>query len=319
MSLSITHNRLTPNQWDAALLRSDAATAYQQHSAYAAAAMALGAQIERFAIMREGNNTPIALAHIHIKRVFRFYHIALSMRGPVWCSEVSDEEKFAAYRLLKSKTSNLISFPSTVLWMPESESHETMKAGKKKRVMTGYHTVMMDLTQSEEALLNAQDGKWRNRLRAAQKAELSVTHGGKAPPFSKYSWLLEKEIEQSARIGYAALTPALVPAFQAAAPSGKADNLHYIQATSPPLGTEPVGAMLFLLHGSSATYHIGWASEEGKSKNVHNLLLWEAMTALKKRGIRWLDLGGVSDDSAGLKRFKLGTGGDVRSLAGTYL
>lgn len=318
MTFSLQRN-LSPQEWDEALRRSPCPTAYQQSSAYAAAATALGARIEQFAIMREGGTTPIALAQIHIKRVLRFYHIALCMRGPVWCGNISEEEKIATYKLLKSEISKMIRMPRALLWMPETEPHETMRAMKMKRVMTGYHTIMINLSQSEEMLLTAQDGKWRNRLRAAQKSELTITHGGKTPKPAKYGWLLEKEVEQSARIGYAALTPALVPAFQAAAPSGKADNLYYIQATDPTRGTEPIGAMLFLLHGNTATYHIGWASEEGKAKNVHNLLLWEAMLALKKRGIHWLDLGGVSDDSAGIKRFKLGAGGKVVSLAGTYL
>ena len=319
MGFSITHNKLSPVQWDAALLHSPAPTAYQQSSAYAAAALALGARIERFAIMRRDSDTPIALAQIHIKRVFRLYTIALCMRGPIWCAPVSNEEKEEVIQLLTSEISKMNSFPRAILWMPETENHEAMRTMKMRRVMTGYHTVMLDLTQREEALLAAQDGKWRNRLRAAQKSGLSITHGGKTPKPAKYGWLLEKEIEQSARIGYAALTPALVPAFQAAAPSDKADNLCYVQATDPSHGTEPVGAMLFLLHGRTATYHIGWASEEGKAKNIHNLLLWEALLALKKRGIHWLDLGGVSDDSSGIKRFKLGTGGKVMSLAGTYL
>jgi lipid II:glycine glycyltransferase (peptidoglycan interpeptide bridge formation enzyme) len=41
---------------------------------------------------------------------------------------------------------------------------------------------------------------------------------------------------------------------------------------------------------------------------------------LQQRGVRLLDLGGVNTQrSAGIARFKLGTGGRVLTLAGTYL
>ena len=51
-----------------------------------------------------------------------------------------------------------------------------------------------------------------------------------------------------------------------------------------------------------------------------NLLLWQAMDQLAQRGIQQLDLGGVNTArSAGIARFKIGTGGEVRQLAGTYL
>jgi lipid II:glycine glycyltransferase (peptidoglycan interpeptide bridge formation enzyme) len=44
------------------------------------------------------------------------------------------------------------------------------------------------------------------------------------------------------------------------------------------------------------------------------------MLELQSRGVRRLDLGGVNTvRSAGLARFKIGTGGQVLQLAGTYL
>ena len=78
--------------------------------------------------------------------------------------------------------------------------------------------------------------------------------------------------------------------------------------------------MLFLLHGVAATYEIGWSGERGREMHAHNLLLWQAIGELQARGVRRLDLGGVNTGrSAGLARFKLGTGGEVLTLAGSYL
>jgi len=47
--------------------------------------------------------------------------------------------------------------------------------------------------------------------------------------------------------------------------------------------------------------------------------LWKAVIYLKSQGIGMLDLGGVNThDLPGISRFKLGTGGDVVTLAGTF-
>jgi lipid II:glycine glycyltransferase (peptidoglycan interpeptide bridge formation enzyme) len=64
---------------------------------------------------------------------------------------------------------------------------------------------------------------------------------------------------------------------------------------------------------------VGWADEAGRKSNAHNLLLWRGIDYLKKAGIERLDLGGVNTrDLPGISRFKLGSGGRVLTLAGTY-
>ena len=80
-----------------------------------------------------------------------------------------------------------------------------------------------------------------------------------------------------------------------------------------------VAAMMFLIHGEAAIYHVGWTSEKGRDLHAHNLILWKGMEELRSRGIRRLDLGGINTiRSAGIARFKMSTGGQVLTLAGTY-
>ena len=84
-------------------------------------------------------------------------------------------------------------------------------------------------------------------------------------------------------------------------------------------GIDRVGGALFLIHGTSATYHIGWSNDLGRQHSAHNLLLWRAMLLLKEHGITALDLGGINTGrSAGLARFKIGTGGQVQTFVGSY-
>ncbi len=77
--------------------------------------------------------------------------------------------------------------------------------------------------------------------------------------------------------------------------------------------------MLVLLHGATATYHMGWANDMGRKSNAHNLLLWRLIEHQKAQGIEKFDLGGINTaDLAGITRFKLGSGAVPRVLAGTY-
>jgi len=81
-----------------------------------------------------------------------------------------------------------------------------------------------------------------------------------------------------------------------------------------------VAGVILLRHGACATYMASWTSARGRAGQAHNLLLWRAIARLKQDGIRWLDLGGLNTESQeGLARFKLGLGGQVFTLTGSYL
>jgi lipid II:glycine glycyltransferase (peptidoglycan interpeptide bridge formation enzyme) len=85
------------------------------------------------------------------------------------------------------------------------------------------------------------------------------------------------------------------------------------------LQNQRCAGMMFLLHGSTATYHLGWTDDIGREHSAHNLLLWQACALLAERGVRLLDLGGANTvANPGLARFKLGSGGRVVTWVGTY-
>ena len=94
---------------------------------------------------------------------------------------------------------------------------------------------------------------------------------------------------------------------------------HNVLTLRADIGRDRVAGMMFLLHGQAATYQIGWTSDAGRDAHAHNLLLFKGMEALKERGIRSLDMGGINTGrSAGIARFKISTGAKVVTLAGTF-
>jgi hypothetical protein len=157
--------------------------------------------------------------------------------------------------------------------------------------------------------LSRMDGKWRNRLRHAQRGGLVIAQAP-LPPDPQH-WLLHKDAAQQAARGYRNFPPALILAM-AQSPGA----LHLVSARH---GGRCVAAMLFAHHGSTASYLIGWSNAQGRKLSAHNLILWQAMGDLARRGAGWIDLGLCNRRAGpGLARFKLGSGAVAQALGGTW-
>ncbi|MHA6287770.1 lipid II:glycine glycyltransferase FemX [Maricaulis sp. CAU 1757] len=291
--------------WDAAL--QDRVASLQQDWAYGQAIAGLGAGVSRVGIYI--NNQLVGLAQFTHRRMVGLVSVAVCTRGPVWLGDIDRKRKAEIHAALKRELG--LARPRAILVSPDEEDAHGVE--RLTRVMTGYSTVLIDLQQEEDELRRRLDGKWRNQLASAERSSLSVQRNGSKP--AQYRWLLQTEDGQRVSKGYQATPTELIPAFVEA--KNERDSLLILRADE---GREKVAAMLFLVHGAAATYHLGWNSAAGRKSGAHNLLLWHAMKALKERGVKSLDLGGVNTaHGAGIARFKLATGGRVVTLAGTYM
>lgn len=279
--------------------------ALQQDWAYGEACLALGSTVLRAEVRDESRSIGV-LQLIH-RPFLGFVHAAVGTRGPIWRDDLSAGIVADATRLLVRRLP-LPRFRALFL-TPETAASDVMRRSGFHRVMTPYNTVEIDLGRPLGDLRASLHQKWRNRLNVAETAGMTVRRIDSQAP--AYLWLLEAEEKQQRKIGYRALPPALVPAWQAS--GGK------LRAYAVEHDDQIVAAMLFLLHGTRATYHIGWANAEGRRLSAHNLLLWTAMRKLKRVGVSVLDLGGLNtQDSPGIARFKLGSGGRIKTLCGTW-
>jgi lipid II:glycine glycyltransferase (peptidoglycan interpeptide bridge formation enzyme) len=301
MDIDLNPDRKT---WDAALRAQPAAL--QQDWAYGAALEAIGAQVIRAAC--HDNGRLVALAQITTRKIGFVLSLAVCTRGPVWIGDVDDATKACVFDALKTRIK--LPRPRAVMFTPDGSDCTGTK--RMKKVMTGFSTVLLDLDQDPDQLRKGFHGKWRNRLVSAEKSALSVQQNGAKP--GQYRWLLDTEEGQRAARGYRATPSDMVPAFVEA--RGSRDALLIMRAD---LEREKAAAMMFLVHGSRATYHMGWSNETGRKLGAHNLLLWSALPELRARGVSQLDLGGLNTTTgAGIARFKIGTGGDVVTFAGTF-
>lgn len=147
---------------------------------------------------------------------------------------------------------------------------------------------------------------WRGHLRQAERARVRVRRGDAG----MMEALVAAEAAQRAARRYRALPERFTRAIAAGA----------LRLWEWRQGGTLQAAMCFVVHGSSATYHLGWGSEAARAAGVHQVMLVRAAEALWSERVRWLDLGSVDGERApGLARFKLGTGAALKQLGSTML
>lgn len=79
-------------------------------------------------------------------------------------------------------------------------------------------------------------------------------------------------------------------------------------------GTTAVAGAVFLGFGRNALYKFGASLETHLELRPNNLVLWQGIRRCAELGFSALDLGRTSLDNEGLRRFKLGLGGEERLI-----
>jgi len=253
---------------------------FPQSAVYAVAAEACGARVRE-----------IDLGIGHALAVERG-HLRLISRGPVWEEGVSATDKRRALR-------RLARWPGLTLVTPE----ECLSGFGLIPLVTPTHHVLWGLGPD---LRKGMARNWRNHMVSNEKAGMIVSPGDT----TTLEILIEAELAQRTHRRYRTLSPGFTRALPPEA-------LRLWQWRDR---GQVEAAMMFVRHGSTATYHLAWGSEAARKTGIHALMLTRAAEALRDEGVRWLDLGSVNTEQApGLARFKLGTGADLRRLGPTLL
>lgn len=307
--MKVNWDTLSHPEWDAH--HAAAAAPLQQDWAYGACMKTLGVGVLRALVEQDG--TPVALAQFIIRRfVGGMASMALSSLGPVWLQPLSGADKTRVYKALK-RTMPLKNLRLIAVTPQEAQGPE-LGLSRWRRVMTGHSTVLLDITPGLDDLRAQLDGRWRYSLARAEESALTIHRVGTNA--GQYRWLLDAEMQQREQRGLHGLP---LHFFDLYVPS-RQQPAKTILTVRADVGRDRVAGMMFLIHGEAATYQVGWSGDVGREHNAHNLILWRAIEELRERGVRQLDLGGVNTTrSAGIARFKMGTGGQVLTCAGTFI
>jgi hypothetical protein len=253
---------------------------FQQSEIYAKAAAACGARMRWLEL---GVGRAMAVERGAVRLV---------SRGPVWDRMLTTAEQRRAIR-------RLARWPGLTLVTPEAS---VAGPGLIPLVTPMHHAVWA----LRGELRIGMDRRWRNHLSVADRAG----HGFDRDGPGALERLLAAEAPQRVQRVYRTL-PA---AFSRTIPV-KALRLWEWRHCGA-----VAAAMCFIVHGSTASYHLAWAGPAARERAIHQAMLVRAAEALAAEGVSWLDLGSIDTEAApGLARFKLGTGAMLKRLGSTLL
>lgn len=311
-SLTIDWQGVSPEVWEsrfALLPRSNLLQSYP----YARASCVLNRQRARWGTIQVDGQDAGLVQILEAGLLSNTIHAVILDRGPLWMEGFGSPEQVRAFfaefnrlfpRRIGRKRRVLPEIPDT----PEMKNLLVESGLTYVPDSHGYQTFWMDLRNSDDALLSGLTSKWRGKLRKSEKFGLSVTW---TEDKASFAWLLKSYADDKARRGYDGPSVRFLSALSRAG----ARMLTGIAS----LEGRKVAGVLLVLHGTSATYQIGWSSPQGRDSAAHTCLLWKSLAELRERGILDFDLGGVNDEGAeSVKTFKAGMGGAFVQLAGHY-
>ena len=311
--IRIAWNACARREWDGLLTGAGRSSLEQSWSYGEAVAARPRHRVDR-AVVYHGD-APIAMVQVCRRTVLSAARLNRIVRGPIWLApELSEAARVEACRAIRS------AFPlrrrEVLVWLPElpddPPSHRIMRATGARRMVTGYSSVWVALSPDDAARRARLHGKWRNALRAAETDTLRITAGQDGRHLAEAMADYDRFRRDKRFLG-----PSGDFIRGIAEAGARTKDVLLLRALS---GGRAVAGVVLIRHGASATYVAGWTSDEGRRRRAHNLLLWRGMEELRRAGAAWLDLGGVNPAAApGIARFKLGLGGEVFTLAGTYL
>jgi peptidoglycan pentaglycine glycine transferase (the first glycine) len=187
------------------------------------------------------------------------------------------------------------------------------------------NTVILDLSDPEETLLQRMKQKTRYNIRLAERKGVVVRTGTRADLGLLYKMYAETSLRDGFVIREEGYYQRVWNRFLCS-PDQTGDS-HVIPLAEPLIAEvngEPVAAAIIFRFAGKAWYLYGMSREIHREKMPNALLQWEAIRRAKMDGCKVYDLWGApdvfdeSDDLWGVYRFKEGLGGNVLRTIGAW-
>ena len=233
--------------------------------------------------------------------------------GPV--IDYQDEKAVAATRELIAKTAKehrcvFVRFRPQLLDTPENRRilTEKFKARRAPMHLAAEHTVIIDLTKSEDDILKSMRRQTRYEVRRADKLGITVTSGNSEELFREFH---QVQSETASRQHF--VPPDLKTLMAEREAFGKNAKI-YIATTKD---GEKIAYGLILIHGHEAEYYEAASTDLNRKLPGAYALEWQVIKDLKKQKIKRYNLWGIAPPNqphhryAGVTTFKTGFGGEI--------
>jgi hypothetical protein len=256
-------------------------------------------------------NDPIGLCQILRKKYLGVPVVSRINRGPSFRPGLSDAEKLGVISKLRSRFRYMLG--GVLLIAPgmcydRSHIDALRSLGFWRRRMAGGHSAIIDVHADIDQIRKGLHSKWRNQLKLGEKSGLLLSISSS---IESAELLINRHEDHMRQKGFGGPSGGFLRSLHRASPR---DFVVLVASTS----AGPVGGVIIIKHGLNSEYLVGWFGEEGRKLAAGNFLLWNATIEMKRRGCRWLDLGGIPT-SERFGHFKMGMGGDAYDLVGEWL
>ncbi|MEW6610476.1 MAG: peptidoglycan bridge formation glycyltransferase FemA/FemB family protein [Patescibacteria group bacterium] len=185
-------------------------------------------------------------------------------------------------------------------------------------------TLVIDVTKSEEELLSGMHEKTRYNIRLAERKGVVAQEADVQEGFASF-WRLMQETARRDKIGVYS-EEYYRTMLETMREGGTIAHLFLAQFQNAPLATAIVMSC-----GDTATFLHGGSASEHRNLMAPHLLQWRMMQWAKQKGFQWYDFWGIAPQIqnpkskiqnygswAGITRFKMGFGGEVKKGMGTF-
>lgn len=298
-----------PEQWAALLSRVPFPHSVQSHT-YGAAKAGDSWRVARALIRRSGR--PVGMVQALEKRILGVRVATRINRGPMFFDlDLPREEVVAVYRAIRDKWGRM---PNGVLSiapaLPQGEAgHAIMTdAGYRRREGNPWGSARIDLTQSIDTIFSSLESSWRNRIRAGERAGVTVRVSESADDFE---WIIARHLENMREKAFGAHGPNFLRELHR---NAKGDVLLFRAIHEE----KPVAGLVIIQAGGLADGVVAWFGPEARQLKAGNLLVWKGIDEMQRRGCISYDVGGTNSDR-GFSTFKAGMRGTEYMLLGEYV
>lgn len=185
-----------------------------------------------------------------------------------------------------------------------------LKLKRSKTSLQPHRTLVMDLSRSDDELLNSLHHKHRYNINLAQRKGVTIGASDDVDTFWK---LLQQTAEHDDFRTHGQMYYRKLMNFFSG--TGALKTKLYLAYH----GGQPIAGAIILEHRGTAYYLHGASSREHRALMSPHLLHWSLIQQYKKSGFSWYDFWGIDADTyPGVTRFKLGFGGQVIEYPGAF-
>ena len=282
--------------------------------------------VQRFAMVDDVGRWLVAVQLEYRRRKFGLGYW-FAARGPVFEKEVKVEERREVMMRLAEELLKISALRrGSLFWRLEPHAVLANPEGlmplsfRRAHAMNPASTILLDLDPVEDELLKKMHEKTRYNIRVAERHGVKVRLATSITDIETFLNLMEETAQrdhivqhsrQYLRATYSFLHERGLAEIRVAEQQGKI-----------------LAASLEVIFGDTITYLYGASSSESRNMMAPFALHWHAIRDAKQKGFKLYDFGGSNPQSKamyyyksswdGITRFKLGWGGRLLNLVGTW-